>query len=231
LGVLDAVHEAIAAGIELIVTVAEGVPVHDALKIKAATREAGVSWVGPSTPGLAIPRKLKLGFLPNVSLAPGSLGVMSKSGTLSYEVCYRLVDRGFGQSLWVGVGGDSVKGLRFADLAPMFAADPATNGIVVIGEIGGREEEELAEALVAARCDKPVFALLAGRSALEGVTMGHAGALIQSDVGTIATKTAALRRAGAQVFPRIRDLVDAVAATFGDRFETATRAHESGPVQ
>jgi succinyl-CoA synthetase alpha subunit len=215
LGVLDAVHDAIAGGIELIVTVAEGMPVHNALKAKAATREAGVRWVGPSTPGLAIPGKLKMGFLPNVSLSPGSLGVMSKSGTLSYEVCYRLVEQGFGQTLWVGVGGDSVKGTRFADLVPIFAADPATEGIVVIGEIGGREEEELADALIAANCDKPVFALLAGRSALEGVTMGHAGALIQSNVGTIETKTAALRRAGAQVFPRIRDLVEAVAATLG----------------
>jgi succinyl-CoA synthetase alpha subunit len=215
LGVLDAVYDAIAGGIELIVTVAEGMPVHDALKAKAATREAGVRWVGPSTPGLAIPGRLKMGFLPNVSLSPGSLGVMSKSGTLSYEVCYRLVERGFGQTLWVGVGGDSVKGMRFADLVPIFAADPATEGMVVIGEIGGSEEEELAEALIAAGCDKPVFALLAGRSALEGVTMGHAGALIQSNVGTIKTKTAALRRAGAQVFPRIHDLVEAVAATLG----------------
>jgi succinyl-CoA synthetase alpha subunit len=215
LGVLEAVYDAIAGGIELIVTVAEGMPVHDALKAKAATRAAGVRWIGPSTPGMAIPGKLKMGFLPNVSLAPGSLGVMSKSGTLSYEVCYRLVKAGFGQTLWVGVGGDSVKGTRFADLVPIFAADPATEGIVVIGEIGGREEEELAEALIATGCDKPVFALLAGRSALEGVTMGHAGALIQSNVGTIDTKTAALRRAGAQVFPRIHDLVEAVAATLG----------------
>jgi succinyl-CoA synthetase alpha subunit len=215
LGVLDAVRDAIAGGIALIVTVAEGIPVHDALKIKAMTREAGMHWVGGSTPGLAIPGKLKMGFLPSVSLAPGSLGVMSKSGTLSYEVCYRLAERGFGQTLWVGVGGDPVKGLRFGDLAPIFAADPDTKGIVVVGEIGGREEEELAEALIAAGCDKPVFALLAGSSALEGVTMGHAGALIQSNVGTIATKTAALRRAGAQVFPRIRDLIDAVAADLG----------------
>ncbi len=215
LDVLPAILEAIDAGIELIVTVAEGVPVHDALKAKAATREAGIRWVGASTPGLAIPGKLKMGFLPNVSLAPGSLGVMSKSGTLSYEVCYRLVERGFGQTLWVGVGGDAVKGVRFADLVPVFAADPATHGIVVVGEIGGSEEEELAEALLASGCKKPVFALLAGRSALEGVTMGHAGALIQENAGTIETKTAALRKAGAEVSQTITDLVEAVAATLG----------------
>jgi succinyl-CoA synthetase alpha subunit len=190
-------------------------PVHDALKAKAATREAGIRWVGASTPGLAIPGKLKMGFLPNVSLAPGALGVMSKSGTLSYEVCYRLVERGFGQTLWVGVGGDAVKGVRFADLVPVFAADPATQGIVVVGEIGGSEEEELAAALLASGCKKPVFALLAGRSALEGVTMGHAGALIQENAGTIETKTTALRKAGAEVSQTIKDLVEAVSATLG----------------
>jgi succinyl-CoA synthetase alpha subunit len=213
LDVLAAMTEAIEAGIELIVTVAEGMPVHDALKAKAATREAGVRWVGASTPGLAIPGKMKMGFLPNVSLSPGGLGVMSKSGTLSYEVCYRLVERGFGQTLWVGVGGDSVKGTRFADLIPYFAADPETNGIVIVGEIGGSEEEELADALVKAKCGKPVFALLAGRSALEGVTMGHAGALISAHIGTIETKTAALRQAGAEVAPSIKSLMDAVSQT------------------
>jgi succinyl-CoA synthetase alpha subunit len=213
LDVLAAMTEAIEAGIELIVTVAEGMPVHDALKAKAATREAGVRWVGASTPGLAIPGKMKMGFLPNVSLSPGGLGVMSKSGTLSYEVCYRLVERGFGQTLWVGVGGDSVKGTRFADLIPYFAADPKTNGIVIVGEIGGSEEEELADALVKAKCGKPVFALLAGRSALEGVTMGHAGALISAHIGTIETKTAALRQAGAEVAPSIKSLMDAVSQT------------------
>jgi len=213
LDVLPAVLDAIEAGLELIVTVAEGVPVHDALRAKAVTREAGMRWVGASTPGLAIPGKMKMGFLPSVSLAPGPLGVMSKSGTLSYEVCYRLVERGYGQTLWVGVGGDAVKGVRFADLVPLFAADPATKGIVIVGEIGGSEEEELAESLIASRCEKPVFALLAGRSALEGVTMGHAGALIQAHVGTIETKTAALRRAGATVSETIKDLIEAVAGT------------------
>jgi succinyl-CoA synthetase alpha subunit len=215
LDVLPAILEAIDAGLELIVTVAEGVPVHDALKAKAATREAGMRWVGASTPGLAIPGKLKMGFLPNVSLAPGSLGVMSKSGTLSYEVCYRLVDAGFGQTLWVGVGGDAVKGVRFADLVPLFAADESTKGIVIVGEIGGSEEEELAAALIASGCQKPVFALLAGAAALEGVTMGHAGALIQANIGTIETKTAALRQAGAEVSQSIKRLIEAVTTTLG----------------
>jgi succinyl-CoA synthetase alpha subunit len=212
LAVLPALREAIAAGIELVVTIAEGVPVADAVMARNEARAAGVRWVGASTPGLAIPGRLKLGFLPDVALAPGPLGVMAKSGTLSYEICHRLVQRGFGQSLWVGVGGDAVKGTRFADLIPHFAEDPATRALVVIGEIGGSEEEELAAALIERRFAKPVYALIAGKAAREGVTMGHAGALVFGGVGTIESKADALTRAGARVFTRIRDLVDAVAA-------------------
>ena len=212
LAVLPAMREAIAAGIELVVSIAEGVPVADAVMARHNARAAGVRWVGASTPGLAIPGKLKLGFLPDVSLAPGSLGVMAKSGTLSYEICNRLVQRGLGQSLWVGVGGDAVKGTRFADLVPHFATDPTTQAVVVVGEIGGSEEEEFAAALVAHRFAKPVYALIAGKAAREGVTMGHAGALVFGGVGTIESKLGALRRAGVRVFTRIQDLVDAVAA-------------------
>src|SRR5262245_59821187 len=212
LSVLDAVRDAVTAGIRLIVTIAEGMPVRDAVAALEIVRTAGARWVGPSTPGLAIPGKLKLGFLPDVSLHPGQLGIMAKSGTLSYEVCHRLVGRGLGQSLWVGVGGDPVKGTRFAAILPFMLTDPHTHGIVVIGEIGGSEEEELAAAMRALRCAKPVYALIAGRTVREGVTMGHAGAMIAGDVGTIASKTEALASAGAQVFTRIRDLVDAVAA-------------------
>ncbi len=215
LSVLDAIREAVAAGIKLIVTIAEGMPVRDAVAALEIVRAAGVRWIGPSTPGLAIPGKLKLGFLPDVSLAPGPLGIIAKSGTLSYEVCHRLVGRGLGQSLWVGVGGDPVKGTRFADILPFMLTDPSTHGIVVIGEIGGSEEEELAAAMSAQNCTKPVYALIAGRTVREGITMGHAGAMIQGDVGTIASKTEALTAAGAQVFTRIRDLVDAVATGVG----------------
>jgi len=215
LAVLAAVREAVAAGIKLIVTIAEGMPVRDAVAALELVLAAGVRWVGPSTPGLAIPGRLKLGFLPDVSLAPGPLGIMAKSGTLSYEVCHRLVGRGLGQSLWVGVGGDTVKGTRFADILPCMLTDPHTHGIVVIGEIGGSEEEELAAAMRAHRCGKPVYALIAGRTVREGITMGHAGAMIAGDVGTIASKTQALVGAGAQVFTRIRDLVDAVASGIG----------------
>ncbi len=215
LAVLGAIEEALLAGIKLIVTIAEGVPVHDAVKALALVREAGARWIGASTPGLAIPGRLKLGFLPDVALAPGPLGIMAKSGTLSYEVCHRLVARGLGQTLWVGVGGDAVKGTRFADVLPYLNADPRTRAVVVIGEIGGSEEEELAVAVRAAGRPKPVYALIAGRTAREGVTMGHAGAMIEGSHGTIASKTAALRGAGAEVFSRIEDLVEAVCRDLG----------------
>ena len=215
LAVLAAIEEALSAGIRLIVTIAEGVPVYDAVKALEAVRGAGARWIGASTPGLAIPGQLKLGFLPDVALAPGPIGVMAKSGTLSYEVCHRLVARGLGQSLWVGVGGDAVKGTRFADVLPYMKADPRTRGIVVIGEIGGSEEEELAAAIDASPCTKPVYALIAGRTAREGIAMGHAGALIQGGTGTIESKTEALVGAGVQVFTKIQDLVETVFSEMG----------------
>jgi succinyl-CoA synthetase alpha subunit len=209
---LGAIRDALGAGISLIVTPTEGMPVHDALAAQAAVRAAGARWIGASTPGMAVPGEAKLGFLPEVALAPGPVGVMSKSGTLSYEVGYRLVQRGLGQSVWVGVGGDPVKGTRYADLLPFFAADPRTRALVIIGEIGGSEEEELAAALTAQRFAKPVYALIAGKSAREGVTMGHAGAMVHGSAGSWASKQAALAAAGARVFGAVADLVEAVVA-------------------
>ena len=183
-GVLGAAEDAIGAGIKLLVTVAEGVPVHDALRVGRMARDAGVLWVGASTPGLAIPGEMKLGFLPDVSLKPGPLGMMSKSGTLSYETGYRLGTVGLGTSIWVGVGGDPVKGVRFPDLLDTFLADERTKGIVLVGEVGGSEEEDFADALARSSRKKPVYALVAGRGAKEGVPMGHAGALVFGDTGT-----------------------------------------------
>ena len=209
---LGAIREAVEAGITLLVTPTEGMPVHDALAALALVRAAGVRWIGASTPGMAVPGEAKLGFLPEVALAPGPIGVMSKSGTLSYEVGYRLVQRGLGQSTWIGVGGDPVKGTRYAELVPYFAADARTRALVVIGEIGGSEEEELAGALSAQRFAKPVFALIAGRSAREGVTMGHAGAMVHGTAGSWDSKRAALEGAGARVFGAVAGLVEAVAA-------------------
>ncbi|HEX7813659.1 succinate--CoA ligase subunit alpha [Dyella sp.] len=208
--VLAAVTEALEAGFKLIVSPSEGMPVRDAMLACERVKAHGAHWIGPSTPGLAIPRRMKMGFIPDVSLAPGPLGVMSKSGTLSYETCFRLAERGVGQSTWIGVGGDSVKGSRFGELLPYFQADADTRALLILGEIGGSEEEELADAIERLSFAKPVFVLLAGASAPEGVTMGHAGALVHGGRGTVQSKTTALRRAGAQVFTSIESLVDGV---------------------
>ncbi|MBM3527548.1 MAG: succinate--CoA ligase subunit alpha [Alphaproteobacteria bacterium] len=220
-GVLSAAQDAIGAGIKLIVTVAEGVPVHDAMRVGRLVRETGATWVGASTPGLAVPGEMKLGFLPNVSLKPGPFGMMSKSGTLSYEVGYRLATLGLGQSIWVGVGGDPVKGVRFPDLLDLFLDDPRTRGILLIGEVGGSEEEDFADAMRRAhaqgRALKPVYALVAGRGAKEGVAMGHAGALTFGNVGTFESKKQRLEAAGARVFATIDDLIDACRAEAGQR--------------
>lgn len=214
-GVLAAAEDAIAAGIKLIVTVAEGVPVHDSMRIGRIVREAGAQWVGASTPGLAIPGEMKLGFLPDVSLKPGPLGMMSKSGTLSYETGYRLGAVGLGTSIWVGVGGDPVKGVRFPDLLDTFLDDGRTEGIVLVGEVGGSEEEDFAEALLRSPRKKPVYALVAGRGAKEGVPMGHAGALMFGNVGTFDTKKARLEAAGAQVFATMEGLIEACKRAHG----------------
>lgn len=212
LNVLPAVEEALAAGLELLVCVTEGVPAHDALSLVRTARDSGAIVIGPSTPGLAVPGQMKIGFLPDAALLPGQLGVISKSGTLSYEVCHRLARRRVGQSLWIGTGGDAVKGTRFAELVPLFHSHTETAGLLVIGEIGGTEEEELADALMREHFSKPVFALLAGATAPEGVTMGHAGALIHGTRGTAASKIAALGAAGVRVHTTMRDLVEDVAA-------------------
>ena len=209
---LGAMEEAVAAGIKLIVTPTEGMPVHDALVAKRLTLARGVTWIGASTPGMVVPGEAKLGFLPETCIAPGALGVMSKSGTLSYESCYRLVQRGIGQSVWVGVGGDPVKGVRFADLVAFYAADEKTAAVLIIGEIGGAEEEQFAASLIESRFPKPVFALIAGRSAPEGTSMGHAGALVHGAHGSYAVKRAALEAAGVEVFGSIDEMVAGVCA-------------------
>jgi len=212
---LEAMQDAVAAGIRYLVTPTEGMPVHDALKAWKLCRDTGTVWVGASTPGMAVPGEAKLGFLPDDSLRPGPLGLMSKSGTLSYEAGYRLAQRGVGTSVWVGVGGDPVKGTRFADLVPFYASDPQTEALLIIGEIGGADEEEFAGALSARRFAKPVFALIAGSSAPEGVTMGHAGALVYGSHGSYTAKRTALEAAGVRVFATLNEMVTGVCARLG----------------
>lgn len=209
---LVAIEEALAAGIRYIVTPTEGMPVHDALKAKRAVDAAGAIWVGASTPGMAIAGEAKLGFLPNDALIPGPVGLMSKSGTLSYESGYRLAQVGIGTSAWIGVGGDAVKGLRYADLVPFYAQDEQTKALLIIGEIGGHEEEDFAAECIAHQFPKPVFALIAGRSAPEGVTMGHAGALVHGSHGTWEAKRRALEAAGGTVFASLNEMVKGISA-------------------
>lgn len=208
---LDAMRDAAAAGIKMIVTPTEGMPVHDALKARRLTQEAGVLWIGGSTPGMAVAGTAKLGFLPDVSLKPGPLGLMSKSGTLSYEAGFRLAQRGVGTSVWIGVGGDPVKGTRYSELVPFYAEDAQTQGLLIIGEIGGHDEEDFAAALRTQAFPKPVFALIAGRTAPEGVAMGHAGALTYGSHGGYAAKRAALEAAGVQVFDSLNAMVGGIA--------------------
>ncbi len=208
---LAAMQEAVAAGIKMIVTPTEGMPVHDALQAKRLTQQAGVLWIGGSTPGMAVAEVAKLGFLPDVSLKSGPLGLMSKSGTLSYEAGFRLAQRGVGTSVWVGVGGDPVKGVRYSDLVPFYAGDEQTRALLIIGEIGGYDEEDFAATLRTCAFAKPVFALIAGRTAPEGVAMGHAGALTYGGHGGYAAKRAALEAAGVTVFDTLNAMVEGVA--------------------
>lgn len=208
---LKAMTEALAAGIRKLVTPTEGMPVHDALAAYERVTAVGGHWIGASTPGMAIPGRGKLGFLPDASLAPGTIGIMSKSGTLSYEAGYRLARLGLGQSVWVGVGGDPVKGTRFAELLPFYAADKQTNVLLLIGEIGGTEEEEAAVKLHELKFAKPVFALIAGATAPEGTVMGHAGAMVDGAAGSFESKRAALESAGVRVLRSLPELEAAFA--------------------
>lgn len=213
--VLEAVQEALDAGIRIICSPTEGVPVHDSLKAAGLVRDAGALWIGPSTPGMAVPGQAKLGFLPEVSLAPGPLGLMSKSGTLSYEVGFRLARAGVGQSVWVGVGGDPVKGVRFGELVPFYKQDGGTEGLVIIGEIGGTEEEQAAAFVASERNRKPVVGYIAGVTAPPGRRMGHAGAIIAGGTGAAEEKLEALRRAGVHVPPSPAAIASTMAKALG----------------
>ena len=219
LAVLPAAQEALNAGIRLLVTVTEGIPVHDTLRLHAAVRAAGATWIGASSPGVAVPSRCKMGFLPDVCLAPGPLAIWSKSGTLSYETGRRLKDAGLGQSAWIGVGGDPVKGTRFADLVAPFRDHTTTQAVVIVGEIGGTEEEELAETLKTTPIRKPVYAIIAGASAPEGRQMGHAGAIVAGGRGTFASKADALRVAGVKVFSAIGPMIEQIVADMTERTE------------
>jgi len=194
----DAILEAAEAGIELIVCLTEGIPPLDMIDVRRYLDGRGTKLVGPNTPGLISPGSCKLGVMAGYIHKPGPIGILSRSGTLTYEVVHQLTELGIGQSTCVGIGGDPIVGLSFAELIPMFEADPDTEGIVLIGEIGGSAEEEAA-ALIAEHVSKPVVAFIAGQTAPPGRRMGHAGAIITGGAGTAAAKMDALRATGVRV--------------------------------
>ncbi|MCX5898293.1 MAG: succinate--CoA ligase subunit alpha [Proteobacteria bacterium] len=194
----DAIIEAIDAGLDLVVCITEGIPVLDMVKVKKYLAGKKTRLIGPNCPGLISPGKCKIGIMPGFIHREGSIGLISRSGTLTYEVVWQLTNRGIGQSTCIGIGGDPIVGSNFMDLLPLFNDDPQTEAVVIIGEIGGTAEEEAA-AYIKASFKKPVFGFIAGQTAPPGRRMGHAGAIISGGTGTAAEKNAAWQAAGIHV--------------------------------
>jgi len=207
----DAMLEAADAGIRLIVCISEGVPVLDMTRVYPYIQEKGARLVGPNCPGLITPGVCKVGIIPGMLAAPGPIGVVSRSGTLTYEVVYQLTRAGFGQTTCVGIGGDPIIGTNFIDCLEAFERDPATRAVVMIGEIGGTDEQNAA-AYVQQHMHKPVVGFIAGQTAPPGRRMGHAGAIISGSSGTAAEKMAAFEKAGIAVMKRPMDVVELIRA-------------------
>jgi succinyl-CoA synthetase alpha subunit len=200
LGAADAILEAIDAGIKLVICITEGIPVIDMIRVRRVLETSGSRLIGPNCPGIITPGECKIGIMPGHIHKPGKFGVVSRSGTLTYEAVGQLTSLGMGQSTCIGIGGDPVGGMDFIDCLKLFNDDPGTEGVIMIGEIGGNAEERAA-AWISQNMKKPVAGFIAGTTAPEGKRMGHAGAIISGGKGTAADKIKALREAKVQVAP------------------------------
>jgi succinyl-CoA synthetase alpha subunit len=215
-GAADAILEAVDAGVELVICITEGIPVIDMMRVKAQMAGKKSRLIGPNCPGIITPGECKIGIMPGYIHKPGNVGVISRSGTLTYEAVWQLTSRGYGQSTCIGIGGDPINGMSHLDAVKLFNDDPKTEAMILIGEIGGAAEEEAA-AWIKDNCKKPVASFIAGATAPPGRRMGHAGAIVSGGKGTAAGKIAALKAAGIAVADTPATMADTLIAQMKGR--------------